>query len=625
MSLRLALELDGNNEGAVKAVDDTAESVKKLGTAAKDASTPIADVGEGLSVAADKAPKAATGVDNLATAAGNAGPKFSNMKSLALTAFGGIAAGIGTAGIAIAIGAMSTAAIGFAQEISSSQPEINRALESHHKLISGIKDLYSEADTAASNYGNSSLELATFQTQQDISGLQQGFAHGQSDLIHGTFGNAALRALLPFPTKSNGLGVENDIQGSAFGGLVKEFREELKSGEADIISFRQRVVEIANALPRDDKSNLSIADRLIGQTGELAEVQQELQSAIDIYQGLSGDADAMATAIGGSAEKIAKQHAAIDEALPSLKSYLEAYRDIAKISPPQTSNGGFLSGLGYASGGFTGHMPADQVAGYVHGQEYVFNARATAAIGVENLDAMQAGVKGYATGGYVGSYQPQSSSYAGYGGASASPFTNIVTDLFALPELANAARGPVLGFLQDINGVGGEAISVWDASLIAAASFFDTIRDKAFSLAANGIVDIIFGAIGGAFGGGLNFTPGGTNALTGLPALFDTGGWTGDGNPADLAGGVHNKEFVVRAGPAAAYRPMLEAINAGQAPAGVGAGGFTFAPHTTINIKGEGVTQAQVSRSLDERDKLAYESFAATAADLSRRGAMGGG
>lgn len=57
-----------------------------------------------------------------------------------------------------------------------------------------------------------------------------------------------------------------------------------------------------------------------------------------------------------------------------------------------TSRGaGILSGSGFASGGFTGMGARDQIAGVVHGQEFVMNAAATQRIGVDNLERMQRG------------------------------------------------------------------------------------------------------------------------------------------------------------------------------------------------------------------------------------------
>lgn len=46
---------------------------------------------------------------------------------------------------------------------------------------------------------------------------------------------------------------------------------------------------------------------------------------------------------------------------------------------------------GFAQGGYTGDMPANQVAGFVHGREFVFDAPAVSRIGLENLEALRAG------------------------------------------------------------------------------------------------------------------------------------------------------------------------------------------------------------------------------------------
>lgn len=50
-----------------------------------------------------------------------------------------------------------------------------------------------------------------------------------------------------------------------------------------------------------------------------------------------------------------------------------------------------LALTGFKDGGFTGNMGTSQVAGVVHGQEYVMNAEATRRIGVGNLERMSSG------------------------------------------------------------------------------------------------------------------------------------------------------------------------------------------------------------------------------------------
>lgn len=64
-----------------------------------------------------------------------------------------------------------------------------------------------------------------------------------------------------------------------------------------------------------------------------------------------------------------------------------AAADGAKLVSTITS----LQPQGFKAGGYTGNMGVNQVAGAVHGQEYVFDAQATKRIGVDNLNAMRRG------------------------------------------------------------------------------------------------------------------------------------------------------------------------------------------------------------------------------------------
>lgn len=53
---------------------------------------------------------------------------------------------------------------------------------------------------------------------------------------------------------------------------------------------------------------------------------------------------------------------------------------------------------GFQSGGYTGDMGVGDVAGVVHGKEFVFDAAATSRIGVDNLEKMRRGISGYNDG-----------------------------------------------------------------------------------------------------------------------------------------------------------------------------------------------------------------------------------
>lgn len=83
------------------------------------------------------------------------------------------------------------------------------------------------------------------------------------------------------------------------------------------------------------------------------------------------------------------------------------------------------------------------------------------------------------------------------------------------------------------------------------------------------------GAIGGSIGVSASYASAGPamgsaagmgGSLEGFMSAgsgFAKGGWTGNGAKDDIAGMVHGQEFVVKAGPAAANRDLLEAMNKG--------------------------------------------------------------
>lgn len=86
---------------------------------------------------------------------------------------------------------------------------------------------------------------------------------------------------------------------------------------------------------------------------------------------------------------------------PSATTIWEKLANVAKVSLEQghvLSMINAISPKGFATGGYTGNMGINQVAGVVHGQEYVLNAKATKRIGVGNLERLN---RGDGIGGHV--------------------------------------------------------------------------------------------------------------------------------------------------------------------------------------------------------------------------------
>lgn len=72
-----------------------------------------------------------------------------------------------------------------------------------------------------------------------------------------------------------------------------------------------------------------------------------------------------------------------------------------------------IAGVGFEKGGYTGNGGRKEIAGVVHGREYVMDAASTARIGVARLDAMRSGLPGYEQGGYVDPLPPSGHSNGG--------------------------------------------------------------------------------------------------------------------------------------------------------------------------------------------------------------------
>lgn len=104
--------------------------------------------------------------------------------------------------------------------------------------------------------------------------------------------------------------------------------------------------------------------------------------------------------------------AIIDGSKSAGDAVADLLREIAKAQmikgimglPGMGALAGTVGGLlGFDEGGYTGNRPADEVAGFVHGGEYVFSAAAVKRLGVGALEGLhRQGQRGFASGGPVG-------------------------------------------------------------------------------------------------------------------------------------------------------------------------------------------------------------------------------
>lgn len=517
MTLRLALVIEGDGSGARKALEETRKAVEDLGQSAEAASRKVAGASKvewneaefdrarnGLAGAADEAGRAAESIAAVGVAGGRAAPeiqkagdaaetaggKFSSLGTLVLGAAGGLAAGLAISAVGEGLRLAAGYAGDLVREIVSNTPRIERDLKSHAELVERIKGAYGRARGAASDYNNDSRGGLLFEQEQNIKRLRDDLQRAAGQLDMGPGASAFL---------------------GPYAAAVEQFRDEVRDGATDVIAFRARIAEIASAEPIDSPFR-TIGETIRQASEQAAGIQEELRRALDLYKGLKGDADAAAVALGGSADKFRLAGEAAADALPALREIDELLKSIGRNSGaaavvPAPSSGG-ASGS-FAAGGFTGHMPADRVAGFVHGQEYVFDAASTAAIGVDNLDAMRRGVRGYAGGGYVGVLPMTGGSNVAAGG---SP-TIALADEFRLLQGSLRQFGTVLLSSRDA----GQAL----------ASVIQSVSQRFLDFSLNALDRLLLG------GGGTG-SAGGAFGLIGN--LLGLGGGTGYFPPAPVVG-----------------------------------------------------------------------------------------
>lgn len=178
-------------------------------------------------------------------------------------------------------------------------------------------------------------------------------------------------------------------------------------------------------------------------------------------------------------------------------------------------------------------------------------------------------------------------------------------------------------FFSDLKAGLKESEDGWAAFANAGASALDRIADRALGMMADGIFDMIFGAVLGSFGGGMGSGMPGISSITGSSGGFfpgfAEGGWTG-GVAGQARGVVHGEEFVVRAGPAAQHRGLLESINAGGSPFSQGGSSVT---NNYINAPGSRLSRAEFEAILDARDQRQAANAPTMMADARHRAARG--
>ena len=130
------------------------------------------------------------------------------------------------------------------------------------------------------------------------------------------------------------------------------------------------------------------------------------------YQSIFGTMSSLMKAFGGEQSRAYRVLASIEKGYALYKAFLnnktailDAYATtpgawytkaaaaakVAIDTGVMTAAISAITPQGFSTGGYTGNMGVNDIAGVVHGKEYVLNAAATKRIGVDNLNAMNKG------------------------------------------------------------------------------------------------------------------------------------------------------------------------------------------------------------------------------------------
>lgn len=172
--------------------------------------------------------------------------------------------------------------------------------------------------------------------------------------------------------------------------------------QAHVETFRNMYAQIdqlrqQNLIGEQDASNLRTQIWIKEQEGRLSSAQgffgslASLQGSSNKKLAAIGKAAAITNAIIDTYKSATGAYAAMSS-IPFVGPALGAAAAAAAIAAGMANVSAIRSqGSGFKAGGYTGDIPTNQVAGPVHGREFVFDAASTARIGKENLEGMRRG------------------------------------------------------------------------------------------------------------------------------------------------------------------------------------------------------------------------------------------
>lgn len=177
------------------------------------------------------------------------------------------------------------------------------------------------------------------------------------------------------------------------------FQSQLQTQEAMFADYLAKIetMRAANALSEQEYANASLQIQMQRENMRLNSSKnffsslEGLQSSSNKKIAAIGKAAAIANAIISTYQSANSAYAAM-AGIPIVGPALGVAAAAAAIAAGMANVAAIRSqGPGFKQGGYTGNMGVDEVAGVVHGREFVMDAAATSRIGVANLEAMRSG------------------------------------------------------------------------------------------------------------------------------------------------------------------------------------------------------------------------------------------
>lgn len=183
-----------------------------------------------------------------------------------------------------------------------------------------------------------------------------------------------------------------------------DYKAQLEKKEIDTLEYNRR---IEAAVLIHEQNKLKIQEEFAEKYKNL--LNEQYDSNLSYGEQITGSYAEIFKTIGGEQSKAFKVMFAAEKAFAIARSImaiqtgiaeaaanpfpynLAAMASVAASTASIVANIQSVASVGFSSGGYTGNMGRGDVAGVVHGQEYVLNAAATKRVGVDTLNAINSG------------------------------------------------------------------------------------------------------------------------------------------------------------------------------------------------------------------------------------------